>query len=242
MSKRFKNKPCVYCLHPSSDDGDHVICRQFFLPQHRGNLPKVPSCRGCNKKKSDLEHYLTAVLPFGGQHAAAGVMLKTMVPPRLGKNAKLHSILTAGKRTALSSRNGGPWVPQMSIPFDSQRLLTLFEYIAKGLAWHHWQVYLGHEHLVKAGFFIGAGQRSFEAILSMNGNRVKANLGHGTFKYEGVQSHECPELTVWRMSFYGVKMGGDRKMHLEHCSHGYVITAPKKMPAASKFVQLLWSV
>lgn len=242
MSKRFKGKPCVYCLHPSSDDGDHVICRQFFLPQHRENLPKVPSCRGCNKKKSDLEHYLTAVLPFGGRHAAAGMILKTMVPPRLGKNVKLHASLAAGRKTVFSSRNGGPWAPQMSVPFDSQHLSTLFEYIAKGLAWHHWQTYIGPDCFVKAGFFVGAGQRAFEQLLSMNGTRIKANLGHGTFEYEGVQACECPELTVWRMSFYGVELEGDRKNQFARCSDGYVISAPKKMPSISKFAQLMWAI
>lgn len=143
----------------------------------------------------------------------------------------------------LSSRNGGPWAPQLSIPFDSQRLLTLFEYIAKGLAWHHWQVYLGQECFVKAGFFVGAGQQAFEQLLSMNGNRVQDNFGHDTFEYEGVQSEECIELTVWRMSFYGgVEMGGDRSTQYERCKYGYVITTPTKIPAASKFVQLMWAI
>jgi hypothetical protein len=66
MSKRFKGKICVYCCEKSSADGDHVFSRQFLLEADRINLPKVPSCRSCNKEKSDLEHYLTAILPFAG--------------------------------------------------------------------------------------------------------------------------------------------------------------------------------
>ena len=66
MSKRFRDKPCVYCLtNPSTTTGDHVFAREFFPEAARANLPKVPACESCNNEKSHLEHYLTAVLPFG---------------------------------------------------------------------------------------------------------------------------------------------------------------------------------
>ncbi len=39
MSKKFKNKTCAYCSVPgSSETGDHVIAREFFLPARRENL------------------------------------------------------------------------------------------------------------------------------------------------------------------------------------------------------------
>ena len=45
----------------------------------------------------------------------------------------------------------------------------------------------------------------FEKLLAQNAkHRIKGNLGDGVFVYEGAHSPECPELTVWRMSLYGV--------------------------------------
>jgi hypothetical protein len=38
---------------------------------YRSQIPQVPACIRCNRDKSDLEHYLTAVLLFGGRHANA---------------------------------------------------------------------------------------------------------------------------------------------------------------------------
>ena len=89
VKNRFKGKTCVYCAVPAcSEDGDHVVCRKFFLERHRGDLPKVPACKPCNNRKSELERYLTAVLPFGGRHAVATETLGTMVSDRLEGNKK----------------------------------------------------------------------------------------------------------------------------------------------------------
>ena len=40
-SKEYRGKTCAYCRVPEiSVEGDHVVARQFFLVQDRGNLPK----------------------------------------------------------------------------------------------------------------------------------------------------------------------------------------------------------
>jgi hypothetical protein len=40
--------------------------------------------------------------------------------------------------------------------------------------------------------------------------RVCANLGNGTFVYEGAQATDAQEATVWRFQMYGgIKFGGD---------------------------------
>jgi hypothetical protein len=43
----------------------HVIAREFVLERFRDNLPAVPACSCCDTKKSALETYAMAVLPFG---------------------------------------------------------------------------------------------------------------------------------------------------------------------------------
>lgn len=68
MSKKFKGMQCAYCLDAVATTVDHVFSREFFLVEDRGYLPEAPACKACNDEKSRMEHYLTAVLPFGGRH------------------------------------------------------------------------------------------------------------------------------------------------------------------------------
>lgn len=240
MSKAFRGKTCIYCHQNPSEDGDHVLSRQFFLPAKRDKLPKVPSCKECNNKKSKLEHYLTAIMPFGGQHPDAGITLSTMVPPRLARNKKLHSILSGGVGYVYVSENGGPWIRRMQLPFEPKHLLDLCEFLIKGLAWHHWKILLTPDHIIKTGFFTETGSKIFDQLLFLKSkNHIVVNLGGGVFNYEASQSAECDELTIWRMSLYQVQVGGDPKAPFEKCTNVYAITAPKGMQSAEKFIDLL---
>jgi len=95
VSKRFKGKICVYCVkNLSTNQGDHIFAREFFLPNRRQNLPKVPACKQCNGDKSKLEHYLTSILPFGGRHGDARSNIE-LVPKRLAKNARLRETIAS---------------------------------------------------------------------------------------------------------------------------------------------------
>jgi hypothetical protein len=188
---------------------DHVFAREFFLPDRRANLPKVPACAACNGAKSQLEHYLTAVLPFGGQHADGLAHLSEMVPGRLARNQKLARQLNAGLSSTIVP---GRETPAMTVPIDPEKVGELFALIAKGLVWHHWQVLLPPNAFgVRAEMLSAAGEQFFSKALAMNsGARVRETLGNGTFSYEGVQSAENPELSVWRFSvFGGLAVSGD---------------------------------
>ena len=210
MSKRFKGKTCAYCASlGASETGDHVFARQFFPVEKRQNLPQVPACVSCNNKKAELEHYLTTVLPFAGRHADAPRMLTEMVPDRLAKNLKLHRELSEGK-TQTWEEVGGLLVPRMALPFQSEKLASLCEYIAKGLAVHHWGTVIPADHNVRAGMVTAYGDQQFKRFLAMNGNRVSESWGDDAFRYEGLQSREHLGLTVWRFEPYGaIQMSGD---------------------------------
>jgi hypothetical protein len=146
-----------------------------------------------------------AVLPFGARHADARTNLDTLARPRLLKNAKLHSELTEGFR-----RSGGT-----AIPIDHTRLEKLFEMIATGLLWHHWNVLLETGHSATAAIFSSAGEFSFSQIFYSwkTPLRVSGNLGNGTFCYEGAQATDSPQSSIWRFSMYGgIFFGGDRKV------------------------------
>ena len=127
------------------------------------------------------------------------------------------------------------------MPLDSERLVQLFEMVAKGLAYHHWGIYLPPStHHVKGGFLIDRGSEIFEELMAKNAAaRVKGDIGAGAFVYEGAQGTDSPELTVWRMTLYGVQLSGDPKARGLRCSDAYVLTAPRRMQAASRFVQWL---
>jgi len=237
MSKQFKNKTCAYCGQQPSTTADRVFSREFFLIARRANLPKVPACRQCNGEKSDLEHYLTAVLPFGGRHPDAQVNLADMVPRRLAKNASLHRRLNAGA-TRRWTRQGSVDVPAMTIPFDGEQLRKLFALIAKGLVWRHWGVLIGPDASVWAGILNRRGEDVFNYLFGLPAKaRVKDSPGAGTFAYEGAQGSDIPQMTVWRFSIYGgAVVSGDPDAPFEHNSLVGAVTGSKQMMA--KFIAI----
>jgi 5-methylcytosine-specific restriction endonuclease McrA len=63
-SKKFRDKLCVYCRDKISITADHVFPREFFQISERDLLPKVPSCKECNNKKSQIEQSAAGVRSF----------------------------------------------------------------------------------------------------------------------------------------------------------------------------------
>jgi hypothetical protein len=237
-SKKYKNKPCVYCRKQPSEDGDHVVCREFFPLNRRANLPKVPACKGCNNDKSLLEHYLTAVLPFGARHQDAHAVIE-MTPARLARNRALHERLALGLRHILRATNGGPWEMGLTVPLDSQAVEKLFEFVVKGLAWHHWRLELDDSHFVRASFLTAAGGQRFEPFFRGNARtRVNENLAAGGFSYEGVQAQDNAALTLWRMSLYGLEVGGGQPPG-ERANLVYGITAPRAWRVTGNLAEIL---
>jgi hypothetical protein len=239
--KAYKGRTCVYCSTPAaSNTGDHVIARKFFLIPHRDGIPIVPACGRCNGEKSRLEHYLTAVLPFGGRHQDANANLQ-MVGPRLAGNRRLAAELAQGSQFRLVSKNGGPWEPERTIPFNGEQAVELFRMITKGLASFHWGLDLPDEAcLTCAAFIADEHARPFEQLLAQNArSRVRHDLGEGTFVYEGAQAVDDPRITIWRLSLYGAQVGGDPGQPGQRAGVVYAFTAPRHMRAAGNLARLL---
>jgi hypothetical protein len=209
MGKRFRNQPCVYCGAPG-ETADHVFARNFFPVEHRADLPQVSACAPCNRAKSQLEHYLLSVLPFGGNHPASSSMLARDVPRRLDKNRKLHLALTEGQRDVLIEQDGA-LRESLTIPFDAAKLERLFVFIAKGLAECNWRVRIPTDYFVGAGFLSSEGERLFEQLMLRPARaEARGNLGDGLILYQGVQAIDDPCLTLWRFQVYGgILFGGD---------------------------------
>lgn len=228
--KRYQNKVCVYCSQRPSVTGDHVFAREFFLPEVRDYLPQVPTCDVCNNEKSKLEHYLTALLPFGARHAHANENLVSLVPRRLAKNLRLARELNAGRGRVWHLENNVIHLA-LTVPIDPKRTCELFAMIGRGLAWYHWSTYLQPEHTSEALFLSNFGQEYFARMFTKSAaNRVQQDLGKGTVSYSGVQALDSPQITLWRLHFYGgIALSGDPQAPDQASNEIAVITGPKRI-------------
>jgi len=230
MSKKFKGKRCAYCAERGAITGDHIFAREFFLVSERANLPQAPICDECNNRKSKLEHYLTTVLPFGGQHSTSLENLESMVPKRLRRNAKLHRELAAGQQKIATQTSNGEPEHILTIPIDGARLDELFAMISRGLIWYHWQVYLEKNYAIQTHSVTRFGEHFFEEHLFKltARNRVRENLGNGAFIYDGAQAFDDPGITIWRFDIYGGLVSCEDPAAPETMgSQVVVITAPE---------------
>lgn len=182
-----------------------MFARAFFLPEDRSNLPKAPGCGACNHKKSILEHYAATVLPIGARHPQALINLATMVPGRLNKNQALRRKLMAGEGRIWVREGDGVIAPTKVYPVDGVRLKALFEYIVKGLVWHHSRAYLSQSDVIEVNFpsiqLDEILKREFFAPRAAH--LIAASLGNGTIAYEGLQASDEPRHSYWRISIYG---------------------------------------
>jgi hypothetical protein len=238
MGKKFKGMQCAYCLDPTATTVDHVFSREFFLVEDRGYLPEAPACKKCNDEKSRMEHYLTAVLPFGGRHPQARANLEGHVPPRLAKNRPLSRLLLGSTKPGWIRQEGGIYQPTSVVEFNGKKLEGLLKYIGRGLAWHHWKVYLrpGDEVIVMP--LPDASNAIFQGLIShmRPENQVVENLGDGTVQYVGIRAADPPQLTLWQISMYGgLVLSDDRKKadgESVSCTTWWVITGPPELAAS----------
>ena len=233
---------CVYCAAAEGTTRDHVLARGFFPLDKRAGIPVVPACATCNNLKAALEHYATAVVPFGATHTGSGEVLSKLVPARLANNLKLARSLADGKGYSFVSNNyGATWDTAMSLPLEGETINALFHMIARGLAYAEYGVLLPDaECVVHAGFLVGPGRRAFDALHAQRGDRTGTkNLGGGIFVYDGVQSWESPQLTVWRMSLCGISVSNHQQAPGERVEGVHAITAPRRMAAAGRLVEFL---
>jgi len=228
-SKKYKGKPCAYCGAPASGP-DHVIGRGFFVPENRDNLPQVPGCDACNSRKSALETELMTLLPFGGRHVAGHDNLRDMVPEGLKNNQRLHRQLRQGQGRTWVEDDSGLIVPMMTLPVNAERLLKLFEWIARGLLWFHWQVRLTDEHDVTVMALGEAGDEYFDGLFAQRAAaRISEDLKGGTFQYQGAQAGDDPSVTIWRFSMYGGIRLGDPDVPGQIATRIGVMTGPRSI-------------
>ena len=206
MSKKYRGKTCVYCgVGGISETRDHVLARQFVLVERRRGLPLVPACKACNTTKSELERYLTIVLPFGGRHSDARENLSTMVPKRLANNPGLHAELAAGAAPQWVPTPSGRWQYASAIHIEADRLAAWLSYLTLGLMWHHWEI-IAAGRVTTETFLPQDGLRSplEQALTAKAARRVPAVfIGGGVLDYEGALAFGDQIYAIWRFTIYG---------------------------------------
>ena len=205
MSKKYKNKVCVYCAENLSVTGDHIFAREFFLKNQRANLPKAPSCKKCNNDKAKLEHYLTTILAFGGKHDDALDNLRKLVPKRLNKNIKLHNRISSEMKKVWVLQDSGLYLKQTSIRIEGKAILELMNYIVRGIYWLHCKKVLAKGTFIRALALTKHGEEYFDKhFFSVEEFEFySASYGSGTITYKGVKDPLNTDLSSWVFSFYG---------------------------------------
>jgi len=101
--------------------------------------------------------------------------------------------------------DGGVYRPTSMMAFKGEKLQELMKYVARGLAWHHWKVYVPSDIPVKSMILTEIGNAAWVEMVNrmLLGGTVYEHLGRGTVVYEGAQSPDTPEVTIWVVSMYG---------------------------------------
>lgn len=237
MGKGFKGKTCVYCAaEGASATADHVFARQFFPIARRGRLPTVPACDACNCSKSILEHYLTTVLPLAGRHPDSSHILASDVPRRLDRNKRLHRELSAGLMPIVVTEEGQQ-VETYAFPFESEKYVELFRYIARGLTAFHWETVIPSDYAVDAFLLNPFYEPHFQKLFGLQARRrVNGRVGGGAFLYQGAQAHDDPALTIWRFRAFGGIVTADDENYPEPAEHTVWVTSstmPWPKPASA---------
>ena len=206
MKKRFRGMKCAYCCEQMATTEDHVFALGFFHRNDRDNkpLPKAPACDACNGAKSKLDQYAMTVLAFGGLHPSALPFISTTGIKRVQENKALQRQLQEGMKRVWVTEPSGLLMPTSTLPVKGEPLSELFQYIAKGLIWHHWGGYLDGDDSVRVIFLTAEGDRDFrQKFATWPGKRIGENLRNGTVRYEGLHDPQDPQFSAWRISMLG---------------------------------------
>ncbi|MFH2134771.1 MAG: hypothetical protein ABII81_06265 [Pseudomonadota bacterium] len=167
-------------------------------------LPKVPSCEKCNNEKSQLEHYLLSILPFGATHQNAEKALSIDAKKRLENNKKLHNEIRKGFSYQQIPIMGGGQEKRLTVELDSDALHEFVGYIGRGLIWHHWGRYLPLNCSFKIFTPSPVGIEFVSGFFNLHSNRrVDIELGNNTVRYKGVMSEIDDGLSMWAIQMLG---------------------------------------
>lgn len=156
-----------------------------------------------------------------------------MVRPRLKRNRKLGRELGIEQSSPVWLNVNGVFQPMFTLKVDARKLRSLVAYVARGLFCHHIGRPLSSDFAPDVSMWKPMSEPALWASLAEyfppESFRCVADLGRGSFIYEGAQSIVHPDFSVWRMSWHGVRLHG-RESPPEGIGTWWAITKPT--PAA----------
>jgi hypothetical protein len=213
-SKKFKDKTCAYCSREKASEArEHVIAREFVLGRYRDNLPVVPTCNSCNTKKSALETYALAVLPFGSLLPDSQEYILASVERRLAKHPKLRRELGTGAARERILLNGR-MVSVMTLPLQHERINALIAMIVRGLFNYEFGFPLRRHWEVRVTNFLPAAEAALMPnlvdALGPEPERIERIVGDGAVHYTAWRSRWAKYWSIWELTLFGgLKVGGD---------------------------------
>ncbi|MDX2235704.1 MAG: hypothetical protein NW200_14490 [Hyphomonadaceae bacterium] len=201
MSRQNRRLTCAYCRQEGGTN-EHVFARAFFLERDRPNLPTAPACEKCNGRKAQYENYATAILPFAGRHDACIELLEA-AEAKLQSNQKLLRDLRDGQGFEVVQTEDYRYEMRATLPIDFEPILRLFEMIAHGLIWHHWEYLLPHDCGVRAIAMNSTVTDTYLRELTKGRDYTEAVVGDASFKYEGLRAVDADRSSVWRFQIFG---------------------------------------
>jgi len=192
-------------------EDDHVLARQLFPPdiRFRGELPQVPACGPCNRRKQRAEDTVGVLLQFGHGSEASRRVLEDRVPKTLRKNHRLWRTLKAGLKRVSVQRESGLIVDALAIRLGDQELAHIhdwFSLVTRGLYRFETGVNLSADHSVS--LIRPTSRPQCEVLL----NVLRADSGHsirsfaeGEFRYLFAVARQDP-VSGWFYSFKSVEM------------------------------------
>jgi len=212
MSKINVDRICAYCINTGALEDDHVIARQFFPNEviYRDNLPKVPTCRKCNREKQKYEDSAGVIFQFTHNSDASRKVLDDRVPRTLAKNARLLKALQAGMHRAWTRDKSGLLVQRLVIDINQEELFYInqwYRFITKGLYHFEMQEPLPAEYdiyLLKP-----TTQAEFDSwveYLLNTRNSQERQLANGEFSYAFSNNSQDKALSMWLFVFKSVEV------------------------------------
>jgi len=231
LSKKYKGKPCVYCVDALSTGADHVIAREFFSERWRQNLPKVPACDKCNSRKARFETVLTALIPLGSDHPVAVEIGAKVLHGRLAKNLALQRSMFASMQTVWREMPSALLLPSAMFGGHGHEFGELFGLIVRGLVWHEWQALIPKDYDVRVGTVPPEGRDDLRVTLLSCGSdhTVSRRFAGGGFVYTATRNATDAAMSMWELAFYdGSQMATPRGREIVTL-FVFVLTGPRSI-------------
>jgi hypothetical protein len=198
---------CAYCAEKPGLENDHVLAKQLFPVAYRDNLPQVPSCGFCNRRKQKFEDSVGLFLQLGHDSDASRKVLDDRVPLTLHKNARLARALQRGMRWEWARDKTGLITHRLVVKINAEEQFHInqwFRLIAKGLYYEETKEPLPKDRKLYLVFPSSLDEFSYLKSFILNTTaRQERTLARGEFYYLFAIGAD-KATTAWQFSFKSV--------------------------------------